>query len=689
MLYVETTAAAKIFSVSSSALKEASRRHSLRYPFLRLQNTGARSRGGVKLLFEVSIANIDAAIKRGKIDKNINVWLSDAASENGVKQMKFSDVKSNHGAQDVREQKSGTDEPSSGSSYAMLSPTDKSKADEKIKILKEWEEAKKSNVPSKKFCESFGVSEANLFRWQRAYKAGGAVALVDSRGKHRKSESKLEPWMSEFVLDKFRAYGAGGLNVAQLWRDLHKEYFYRCGEPQNFPKFLCGAIKPLFDAGVVKRYLDNYYADPARRLEYVMITKGEDKAKSYFQPAMGDQGEIITRRNQCWQIDSSPLDVMVRDGEKGEAIRANVLSIVDVYSGRCVASIERKSNALGLIRLMWKALSKFGKPDFIKGDNGKDYLSDQFQHLLNGLGIDYDRAIAYSGDEKGFVERHFGTLQHGGISQTSGYIGFNLAMREAVEQRTPKKERHAKDENGLPKKTNLKYLLTLQQVRDRFETEVLSWDLMSVGRKRNSPINRWNADDTPLKGVRLDEFMLHAGGLVPRVISKKGINYEAMQFVSQFLPSVGTEVFISENIDDVSSVFVFDKSGNFICEAKDKNICPMSAETFKMVKKVFKDEMKAIRTVIKRAEFSEFTRLNVDYDLEVMLAAHKEALKPENFVYEDEDKVAAIKQTIKNQKEVQQICEKAFDYDGFGEVASKEAIPHFSWDNAIEIASGE
>ena len=419
-----------------------------------------------------------------------------------------------------------------------------------------------------------------------------------------------------------------------------------------------------------------------------MITKGEDKAKSYFQPAMGDQGEIITRRNQCWQIDSSPLDVMVRDGEKGEAIRANVLSIVDVYSGRCVASIERKSNALGLIRLMWKALSKFGKPDFIKGDNGKDYLSDQFQHLLNGLGIDYDRAIAYSGDEKGFVERHFGTLQHGGISQTPGYIGFNLAMREAVEQRTPKKERHAKDENGLPKKTNLKYLLTLQQVRARFETEVLTWDLMSVGRKRNSPINRWNADDTPLKGVRLDEFMLHAGGLERRVVGKKGINYEAMQFVSQFLPSVGTEVFISENIDDVSSVFVFDKSGNFICEAKDKNICPMSAEMYKMVKKVFKDEMKAIRSVIKRAEFSEFTRLNVDYDLEVMLAAHKEALKPENFVYEDNDRVKAVKETIKTQKEINEISAKAFNYESL-EVSVAKQRAKFSLDDAIEMASGE
>ena len=467
--------------------------------------------------------------------------------------------------------------------------------------------------------------------------------------------------MKEFILENFRAYGAGGLNITELYRRLHQEYFRRRGEANNYPKFLTGKIKPLFDAGVIKRYLDGYYA--ANKLEYIMITKGEDKAKSYFQPALGDQGEMITRRNQCWQIDSSPLDVMVRDGEKGEAIRANILSIVDVYSGRCVASIERKSNALGLVRLMWKALNTLGKPDYVKGDNGKDYLSDQFQHLLNGLNIDYDRAIAYSGDEKGFVERHFGVMQHAGISQTPGYIGFNLAMREAIEQRTPKKDRSAKDELGFVKKTNLKYLLTLDQVRVKFEAEVLKWDIMSVGRKKSSPMDRWNSDTTPLRGVRKEEFMLHAGGLEPRTVGKKGISYDAREFGSAFLPAVKTQVLVSENIDDVSSIFVFDLEGNFICEAKDKEICPMSAETYKAVKKVFKDDMKAIRAVIKRAEFSEFTRLNVNYDLEVMLEAHKEALKPENFNYEDDDKIEALKETIKRQKEVNNIINAGFDFE--------------------------
>ena len=682
MIYVETAVAAEIFGVHPRTLANSINRGSAKYPFIKISDAGIRSRGVAKLLFAVEIADIDGAIKSGKADKDVSVYIEDSSDQSGFRRMKFSEIKG--GKADASDGK----KENLSREYAVLDDGEKEEINEKIRLLKEYEAAKKQGVSCKKFCEDSGISEANLFRWQKAYKEKGAAALMDKRGKHRKNASVLEEWMKEFILTKFRAYGAGGLNISQVWRDLHKEHFYRSGEAKQFPKFISGDIKPLFDAGVIKRYLDGYYDDSSKRLEYVMITKGEDKAKSYQQPAMGDQGEMITRRNQCWQIDSSPLDVMVRDGEKGEAIRANILSFVDVYSGRCVASIERESNALGLIRLMWKALNTLGKPDYIKGDNGKDYLSKQFQYLLNGLHIDYDRAIAYSGDEKGFVERHFGTLQHAGISQTPGYLGFNLAMREAIEQRIPKKDRHAKDENGLPKKTNLKYLLTLDQVRARFETEVLTWDLMGI--KRNSPIKKWNADTTPLKGVRKEEFMLHAGGLESRVVGKKGISYEALVFVSAFLPPVGTQVLVSENIDDVSSIFVFDLEGTFICEAKDKNICPMSAETYKMVKKVFKENMRTIRAVIKRAEFSEFTRLNVNYDLEVMLEAHKEALKPENFKYEDDDKIETLKETMKRQKEVNNIINAGFDYDKLNEfTAERTTKKKFSVDDAIEIASGE
>ncbi|MDO5650391.1 MAG: transposase family protein, partial [Gallicola sp.] len=299
-----------------------------------------------------------------------------------------------------------------------------------------------------------------------------------------------------------------------------------------------------------------------------MMTKGEDKVKSYMQPAMGSQGEIITRRNECWQIDSSPLDAMVRDDNTGEAMRVNILSIVDVFSGRCVASLETTSNSLALIRLMWKALETFGKPDFIKGDRGKDYLSRQFQTLLNGLGIYYDKAIAYCGDKKGFVERHFRTLQHSGISQTPGYIGFNLAMREAIEQRTPKKERKAKDALGHVKKTNLKHLLSFSQMKMRFETEVLKWDLMALRRRGASPLQKWNSDkETVLKRVEYDEFLLYAGDNIERVVGKKGISYKGDMFISENMPLPRTSVMIRVNIDKINEIFVYNEKGEFICKA--------------------------------------------------------------------------------------------------------------------------
>ncbi|EAK5887110.1 transposase family protein, partial [Campylobacter coli] len=147
-------------------------------------------------------------------------------------------------------------------------------------------------------------------------------------------------------------------------------------------------------------------------------------------------------------IDSSPADIIVRDDETLEPFRPHILSVVDVFSGMGVATLVSKSNSLSLTRLLWKAIDKFGKPDMIKGDNGKDYLSKDFQSLLDGLNITYDAAIAYAGEQKALVERRFGTLQHAGISKMHGHIGNSLAKREMIEQKTPKKERKAKDEYG-------------------------------------------------------------------------------------------------------------------------------------------------------------------------------------------------------------------------------------------------
>lgn len=50
------------------------------------------------------------------------------------------------------------------SSYFNLSQSEQETIDKKLKILKEWDEYKKTGLSSKKFCSDFNISEANLFR---------------------------------------------------------------------------------------------------------------------------------------------------------------------------------------------------------------------------------------------------------------------------------------------------------------------------------------------------------------------------------------------------------------------------------------------------------------------------------------------------------------------------------------------
>ena len=90
MLFVETSVATKIFGVCDRALRLATQRNSQKYPFIKISDAGIRSRGGAKLLFAVEIADIDAAIKGGKADKDVSVYIEDSSEQSGFRRMKFS-----------------------------------------------------------------------------------------------------------------------------------------------------------------------------------------------------------------------------------------------------------------------------------------------------------------------------------------------------------------------------------------------------------------------------------------------------------------------------------------------------------------------------------------------------------------------------------------------------------------------
>ncbi|MGG7074043.1 hypothetical protein U5B43_07300 [Campylobacter sp. 9BO] len=103
-----------------------------------------------------------------------------------------------------------------------------------------------------------------------------------------------------------------------------------------------------------------------------------------------------------------------------------------------------------------------------------------------------------------------------------------------------------------------------------------------------------------------------------------------------------------------------------------------------MATRVFKDNVRAIRKVIKTAKVSEFSRLNVEYDLAEAKKAHEAALKSENKVAVNSDVVSEIKTKIAEYDAIEKLKNTAFDYDKFDENSNLK--PKATKKSLLEIA---
>lgn len=141
--------------------------------------------------------------------------------------------------------------------------------------------------------------------------------------------------------------------------------------------------------------------------------------------------------------------------------------------------------------------------------------------------------------------------------------------------------------------------------------------MSKVRRKKGvkTPLELWNSCDRAIVKISYEEFLFNAGNKEIRVVNKKGILFQDRVYKSANLPSVGTKVKCVQNIDNVKELFIYDLSGNFLCLALDESIAKLSKESFKMLKKGYESEVKAIKEVLKKDEITAFTKLNIKADL--------------------------------------------------------------------------
>ncbi|AWI33905.1 integrase catalytic domain-containing protein [Helicobacter apodemus] len=477
--------------------------------------------------------------------------------------------------------------------WIALSAKEKAQAKHREKILMDYESAKASGIRVADFLvlknrenSTLKLTQGKLFDWARKYKTQGLSGLSDKRGVAKIGTTSLPVWVQEEAIKMWRVMGSGYLNKMQLWRELHIiAHLYV--EGYSYEKFLKCEIPPLFSPNTLNRFLDSYLK--ANSLEYTLITYGTDKTDSYKEPAYGMQRDLYTLPNQLWQIDSSPLDAIVLDND-GKQIRPSILSVIDVYSGRNVAYLSERSDSNAVIRLMWKAFESMGKPQAIQFDNGKDYLSNKVQGLLDGLNIVFVRSAAYKGKAKAVVERRFRTIQSSYITAITSYIGRNTSERVAIEFQTPKKERKSKDALGNPLKTQQKHIITFEAAQILLDEAVEFWNIDRVSRRWSkargkSPMDLWSEANFKRVNVPYTQFLLYAEEGKARIMGKKHIEMHPFEYVPTKCIEVGSKVLVRVNINDSSEAFIFSQKGEFLCIAHDRRANSLTQEEIKTISK--------------------------------------------------------------------------------------------------------
>src|SRR5579871_264859 len=295
-----------------------------------------------------------------------------------------------------------------------LSPEGHKQAQERLQIIQPLidfvQHKHDGNLESviQRVAAEHGLSRRTIFDWRHRYKKGGFTALAD-RGRSDRGSSRYfdsHPEAAAFAINK---YLNERLSIQLVHDALVREWDRLCNgardNPPNYKTLRC-FLQGL--PGIIKVAAREPEREFHERFDPYLIRKIEAK-----------------RCNEYWVSDHMLHDVWVRnDGVFGEfqtneALRPWLTCIVDMRSRKVVGAVwcsTPSSNSISSALRM--AICKFGLPETLYIDNGKDYqkvskqipgLSPEAGGVLYRLGVKCDHCLPYHPQSKQ-IESFFRTL---------------------------------------------------------------------------------------------------------------------------------------------------------------------------------------------------------------------------------------------------------------------------------------
>lgn len=290
--------------------------------------------------------------------------------------------------------------------------------------------------------------------------------------------------------------------------------------------------------------------------------------------------------NEIWSSDYHTLDVFVRDDFTGEVYRPHLVVWFDVRSRKILSACLRKSSdADGVIIAFRKAVEKYGIPEMVYLDNGREFLVSDFggrgvrktsektkdeygKTILERCGVIMHNAKVANGRAKA-VERCFKTVKITFSKFFNTYTGGRPAER-------PERMKQVMD------KSNIKNIPLLSEVREKIYTYFEGWynekPSSAEGLNGKSPNECYKEnlfkkrtatkEQLNLMLLRTERLQkIKENGVLIKVGDKE-IYFRNLDFLT--LPK-DIKVFVRYNPEDLSKVRIYDQNDVFLMEAQRWN----------------------------------------------------------------------------------------------------------------------
>jgi transposase InsO family protein len=469
-----------------------------------------------------------------------------------------------------------------------------------------------------------------LINWETCHKAEGVAGISGAKyGQHRKGKGQIDndKDVKEFIFTLIT--NKPHVNCVHVMRAIRARFK---DEPKRVPSI-----------SKVRRFVEAWKKENEQVLLHLT---NPDAWRNKFRASAGDAAAHVSAPNEEWQLDSTPTDVML--GDKRHA----VLGVIDVFTRRVMFHVAKTSSAAGVAALIRRAILAWGVPQRIKTDNGTDYKAKHIALLCDELKIEQRFCVAYSPDQKPFIERVFKTFQHKFVELLPGYIGHSVADRQDIRARTSFADRR---EGKVAEGVTLTPA-QFQEACDRWaEYEYARSPHEGLGGKSPFEVyTNWRGATLRVNERALDILLMPAAdGDGLRVVGKTGIKVAGAVYNAAELGGLeGQRVFVRVDDGDLGRVFVFDADNQFLCIAKDPSITGISRSALAQARKA---RQAGIMTEARKTARRLATNLNIEnigteiLDHAMELAAPVVALPKPSEAYETEglDQAAVAAATAK------------------------------------------